>query len=218
MSKLIVLEGLDGSGKTTQYGRVLSHFLRLRGVSFPDYESPSSSLVKMYLNGDFSQDPQGVSPYAASTFYAVDRYASFKRDWGKFMEQGGNILASRYTTSNAIYQLAKTDEKEHEAFLSWLFDLEYNKLGLPRPDMVIYLDISPELAQKRLSERYARNGGKKDIHEADMGYFRKCMDAAHYIAKREKWTIIPAETDNRERSVDDITADLIRLIGECLDA
>ena len=157
--RLIVIDGLDGSGKSTQFDRllgILSPKLSVKGISFPDYDMPSATLVKMYLRGDFSKNAADVNAYAASTFYAADRYASYKLCWEKNYLNGDLILASRYVCSNAIHQMSKLPENEWDGFLEWLEDYEYDKLGLPRPDRTIILDIPVELSQQRLSERYDR--------------------------------------------------------------
>ena len=130
--RLIVLEGLDGSGKATQAG-LLYEALCGRGeqamkITFPNYESDSSALVKMYLGGAFGQDVNDVNAYAASSFYSVDRYASYKTLWGCFYHDGGTVIADRYTTSNAVHQCSKLPREEWDAYLAWLFDFEYRKL------------------------------------------------------------------------------------------
>ncbi len=216
MSGLIVIDGTDGSGKSTQFERLLSIYPKMKGISFPDYSSPSASLVKMYLAGEFSKDPAGVNAYAASTFYAADRYASYVKHWKDFYLGGGTVLAGRYTTSNAIHQMAKLEKSEYDSFLEWLYDFEYNKLELPRPDLVIFLDISPELAQKRLSHRYEGDESKKDIHEADREYLRKCRESALYCAKKDGWTVVPAEENGMELTADEITERLCRAISPIL--
>ena len=133
--KLIVLEGLDGSGKGTQAKLLAKHLTEtdhlVREITFPDYDSDSSALVKMYLAGQFGDKPDDVNAYAASSFYAVDRYAGYKSDWGKFYEEGGILIADRYTTSNAVHQCSKLPPEQWDAFLQWLFDYEYHLLGLP---------------------------------------------------------------------------------------
>ena len=156
--KLIAIEGLDGSGKATQ-AKLLAGYLAAQGlvvreVSFPDYGSDSSALVKMYLAGQFGPHPDDVNAYAASSFYAVDRYASYKKDWGSFYENGGIVIADRYTTSNAVHQCSKLPPEQWESFLGWLFDFEFHLLGLPTPDEVIYLQVDPAVSQKLMTQRY----------------------------------------------------------------
>ncbi len=192
--KLIVIDGLDGSGKTTQFEMLLkklSSDKNVRGISFPDYAMPSSTLVKMYLNGDFSKNAADVNAYAASTFYAADRYASYKLCWEKDYNNGCIIIASRYVCSNAIHQMSKLCENEWDAFLDWLCDYEYNKLGLPHPDKTILLDIPAELSQQRLTMRYKGDESRKDIHESNIRYMEKCRICALYAAKARGWSIIP---------------------------
>lgn len=214
--KLIVVEGLDGSGKATQTG-LLEQALReqtqpVRRVSFPDYGEPSSVLVKMYLNGDFGADPQSVNAYAASSFYAVDRYASYRRFWQRDYENGAVILADRYVTSNAIYQMVKLPKKEWTPFLDWLSDYEYNKLGLPQPDRVIYLDMPPEASQKLLLKRYGGDESKKDIHEASLNFLLQCREAACFAAEAWGWQRVVCAEQGEPRSVESIAEELRRLI------
>ena len=163
--KLIVLEGLDGSGKATQAKLLEAHLkeqgFSVREITFPNYESDSSALVKMYLAGQFGQHPDDVNAYAASSFYAVDRYASYKTSWGSYYEQGGVIIADRYTTSNAVHQCSKLPPEEWEQFLHWLFDYEFHLLGLPAPDCVIYLQVDPAVSQKLMTQRYHGDESKR---------------------------------------------------------
>ena len=172
MGKLIVIEGLDGSGKSTQTP-IIAEELRRQGrevriVSFPVYESDSSALVRMYLGGEFGNKPGDVNAYAASSFYAVDRFASYAKDWKEFYERPDSIvLATRYTSSNEIHQLAKLERDEWDDFISWAEDFEHEKLGIPRPDMVLYLDMKYEIAMELVSGRSEKTGQKKDIHELD---------------------------------------------------
>lgn len=213
MGKLIVIEGLDGSGKSTQLER-LPIALKERGidcrtVSFPCYEDDSSALVKMYLAGQFGSKPGDVNAYAASCFYAVDRFASFKKDWGEFYTEGGVIISGRYTTSNAVHQCSKLDESEWETFLSWLYEFEYEKLGIPAPDKVIFLDMPTEVSQKLLDKRYNADGGHKDIHESDLEYLNKCRKAALFTADYSGWVKIPCARDGEPRTIEEIASDVL---------
>ena len=189
--RLIVLEGTDGSGKSTQFS-LLCRRLEAEGrpfhrIVFPQYREPSSALVRMYLGGEFGSRPDDVNAYAASTFYAVDRYASYKKVWGTDYEGGGLILADRYTTSNAVHQTGKLPEGEREAFLRWLYDFEYRKLGLPAPDLVLYLDMPTERAVEMLRRREGETHTAGDIHEVDTAYLRRCREVALTAARVCGW-------------------------------
>lgn len=213
MGKLIVIEGLDGSGKSTQLEllpkNLLNRGIKSQTVSFPDYDSDSSALVKMYLGGAFGKKPGDVNAYAASLFYAVDRFASYKTAWGEYYNQNGVIVSGRYTTSNAVHQTSKMDESEWTGFLDWLYDLEYNKVGIPKPDKVIFLDMPIEVSQKLLTGRYKGDEAKKDIHESDTEYLDKCRKAAMFTANYSGWTIIPCSKDGEPRSIEDIAKDVL---------
>ncbi len=211
--KLIVTEGLDGSGKDTQSEALVRHLTergeRVRKVSFPDYESDSSALVKMYLRGEFGSKPDDVNAYAASSFYAVDRYAGFKSDWGQFYRDGGVIVADRYTTSNAVHQCAKLPPEQWSHFLQWLFDYEYGLLGIPAPDRVIYLQVDPTLSQQLMSQRYHGDETKKDIHERDLAYLASARAAAEYCAGLLGWDTVACAGGGAMRTVEDIAADVL---------
>ncbi|MEE1053520.1 MAG: deoxynucleoside kinase [Acutalibacteraceae bacterium] len=213
MGKLIVIEGLDGSGKSTQLEllpkKLLENGINSKTVSFPDYESDSSALVKMYLNGEFGKKPDDVNAYTASLFYAVDRFASYKTSWGEYYNQDGVIISGRYTTSNAVHQTSKMCESGWQSFIDWLYDLEYNKVGIPKPDKVIFLDMPVEVSQKLLSGRYNGNEAKKDIHESDTEYLAKCRKAAMFTADYSGWTVIPCAKDGEPRSIEDISNDIL---------
>lgn len=216
MGRLAVIDGLDGSGKTTQFDR-LSEYLDNRGTSyrricFPDYGEPSSALVKMYLAGEFGGSADAVNAYAASSFYAVDRYASYKRFWEEDYLAGRLILAARYTTSNAIHQMAKLPREEWDGYLAWLEDYEYEKLGLPRPTAVAFLDMPTEVSQRLLSHRYAGDESRKDIHERDLAYLRRCRETALYAAERLGWEVVNCARDGAPLPAEEITAHLIQLI------
>ncbi len=220
MGKLIVIEGLDGSGKSTQldilYNNLAGEGINCKSVSFPAYESNSSALVKMYLNGEFGSKPEDVNAYAASLFYAVDRYASYKTDWGNFYNNGGIIVSGRYTTSNAIHQTSKMEESDWKDFLDWLYNLEYEKVKIPKPDLVIFLDMPVEVSQKLLSKRYKGNEEKKDIHESDVNYLNKCRKAARFVADYSGWKVISCAEGENPRSVEDIQKDILKAVKEVL--
>ncbi|MEE1197619.1 MAG: deoxynucleoside kinase [Acutalibacteraceae bacterium] len=212
MGKLIVIEGLDGSGKSTQLEllpKSLSELgIECRTVSFPNYDSDSSALVKMYLSGEFGSKPEDVNAFAASTFYAVDRFASYKTNWGEFYENGGTVIAGRYTTSNAVHQASKLDPKNWEEFLSWLYEFEYEKIGIPKPDMVIFLDMPTDVSQKLLSKRYSGDNDKKDIHERDVDYLEHCRKAALFTAEFSGWQIVSCAENGEPRTIEAIAEDI----------
>lgn len=216
MGKLIVIEGLDGSGKSTQLNLLESRLKKAgkdcKTVSFPDYESDSSALVKMYLRGEFGNKPDDVNPFAASAFYTVDRYASYKTGWGEYYQQGGTVISGRYTTSNAVHQTSKLERKDWKEFLDWLYVFEYNKIGIPKPDRVIFLDMPIEVSQKLLDKRYGESGGKKDIHESDREYLNKCRESALFTADYSGWEIIPCSRDGEPRSIDEISDDILNSV------
>ena len=216
---LIVIEGLDGSGKGTQ-SAMLEEYLKtykdVHKITFPDYASPSSSLVKMYLAGDFGTEPGAVNAYAASTFYAVDRFASYQTQWKADYAAGKAIIADRYVTANLVYQLSKLPEEEWESFTRWLEDLEYDKLGLPRPDRVLYLDVPPHVSQQLLKKRYAGDVSKKDIHEKDLAYLLHCRECALYAAKKLGWKVLNCAEGDTLRSVEDIHLEIRRELEDLL--
>ena len=216
MGELIVVEGLDGSGKSTQLEllhRRLSEMKKAcRTVSFPAYDSDSSALVKMYLAGAFGDKPNDVNAYAASAFYTVDRFASYKTDWGGYYQSGGVVIAGRYTTSNAVHQASKLPENEWEPFLDWLYDFEYQKIGIPKPDKVLFLDMPVEVSQALLKERYSCSGGEKDIHEKDVAYLERCRKAALFTAHYSGWTVISCAENGRPRTVEAISDDILQTV------
>lgn len=218
--KLIVFEGTDGSGKATQ-AQLLGARLQERGIpfrelDFPRYGNPFAEPARLYLDGALGKNPGDVSAYAASALFAVDRYASYKQDWGAAYEAGELILANRYTTSNAVHQASKLPPDERTEFLNWLFDLEYCRLGLPRPDLVLYLDLPTELSEQMLRQRERSTGVKADIHEQDDAYLRGCRMNARQIARDLNWTMVNCARDGRVRSVEDIHAEVWRKVEEYL--
>lgn len=207
--KLIVFEGTDGSGKATQskllFERLQREGIDCRKLNFPRYGEKSAALVELYLGGAFGTHPSDVNAYAASTFYSVDRYASYKQDWGKYYEAGGLLIADRYTTSNAVHQCSKLPPMHWDGFLNWLFDFEYKKFGIPAPDKVVYLAVDPDVSQKLLTERYQGHEEKKDIQEKDREYIARSRAAAEYCARALGWTRIectePVSPDSQERKM-----------------
>ena len=216
MGKLIVIEGLDGSGKSTQLEllkkRLKDGNIPSKAISFPDYESDSSALVKMYLSGKFGDKPSDVNPFAASLFYCVDRYASYKSKWEKDYNSDKIIIAGRYTTSNAIHQACKLSEEEWKPFLDWLYDIEYKKVGIPKPDLVIFLDMPVEVSQKLLTNRYGGNESGKDIHEKDVEYLNACRKAAKFVADYSGYKTVACAKDGQPRSVEDISEEILSLV------
>ena len=216
MGRLIVIEGLDGCGKGTQSGllaqRLKQQGRQVRMVDFPDYEHDSSALVRMYLAGDFGDRPGDVNAYAASSFYAVDRFASFRRYWKKDYDDGCTIVANRYTTANAVHQMSKLPPGQWDGFLEWLFDYEYKKLGLPEPSLVIQLSMPLDVSQKLLTSRYSGDDTKKDIHERAAEYMNKCRECAEYAAARQGWSVIQCARDGEPLSIESIAEQIWQLV------
>ena len=221
MGKLIVIEGTDGSGKSTQF-RLLTQRLTNEGKNFqklvfPQYKEESSALIRMYLGGEFGTKPSDVNAYAASAFYAVDRYASYKKVWGQWYEQGGLVLSDRYTTSNAVHQTSKEPEEKQGDFLKWLYEFEYDKLGLPCPDLVIYLDVPTGFTEKMMRSREAATNTSADIHEQDMEYLATCRRTGKAAAEFYNWTVIDCVRDGAMRSIEDIHEEIYRHVLGCLE-
>lgn len=214
--KLIVIEGLDGSGKSTQMQRLTENLdaagVKYKRIKLPNYSSPSCSLVNMYLKGEFGNKPDDVNAYAASSFYAVDRFASFKQVWGEDYLNGSLILADRYATSNAVHQMVKLPKEKWDEYLSWLEDYEYVKMGIPKPTAVIFLDMPVEISQRLMSERYNGDEKKKDVHEADTEYLKKCREAAFYAADKLSWTVISCAQGEQVKSIEKIADEIFSVV------
>ena len=218
--KLIVFEGTDGSGKATQ-AKLLCQRLEQEGVAyrkidFPRYGKPSAAMVEEYLQGNLGRNAGDVNAYAASVFYAVDRYASYKQDWGGFYENGGLVVADRYTTSNAVHQASKLPDGEREEYLKWLFDLEYGRMGLPQPDLVVYLDMPTEITERMMRRRESDTGTHADIHEQDTAYLRRCRASAGEVARLCGWTVIHCAAGDAPRTVEDIHGEVWQRVRELL--
>ena len=220
MGKLIVIEGTDGSGKSTQFKlltqRLENEHHTFQKLVFPQYSEPSSALIRMYLGGEFGTHPSDVNAYAASAFYAVDRYASYKKVWGQWYENGGLIVSDRYTTSNAVHQASKEPEERQAEFLKWLYDFEYDKLGLPRPDLVLYLDVPTDFTETMMRRREQATNTHADIHEQDMAYLATCRRTGKAAAEYYGWTVINCVRDGEMRSIENIHEEIYRHVAECL--
>lgn len=218
--KLIVFEGTDGSGKATQTQLFCRHLEEsgtpYRKITFPRYGKPSAAMVQEYLDGNLGRKPGDVNAYAASLFFSMDRYASYKQDWGDFYESGGLVVADRYTTSNAVHQASKLPEDERKAYLDWLFELEYGKLGLPKPDLVIYLDMPTEITEQMMRRRERDTGTHADIHEQDEAYLKSCRASAKGIAAACGWVTISCAQDGGPRTPEDIHSQVWELAGKLL--
>ncbi len=210
---LIVIDGLDGCGKSTQFEMLKENFREAHFITFPYYDTDSGHIVSDYLGGKFPESNPSVSAYSASAIYAVDRYTSFKTHWQTLYESGSPVISARYTTSNAIYQMTKLQKSEWDSYLDWLYDFEYTKMGLPRPDKTVFLDMPVEISQKLLSARYDGDESKKDIHEQNVVFLKACREAALYVAKRDSWIIVPCSDGENPRTIAEINADLCSIIG-----
>lgn len=218
--KLIIIEsGTDGSGKATQtqklYDRLVEENKNIRKITFPNYDSDACAPVKMYLNGEFGKNPEDVNAYAASTFYAIDRFASFKRDWEEFYNNGGIILSDRYTTSNMVHQAVKMHDKSERAkYLDWLYELEFELYGLPKPDCVIFLDLTPEISERLRADRANKftGGQEKDIHEDNKDYLNSCYENSLEIAEKFNWKIIKCYEDNDIKTIEGINNEIYEVV------
>lgn len=218
--KLIILEGLDGCGKSTQLMLLGEKFPGARFLTFPNYDAPSGAMITEYLKTGYGEQDPAASAYSASMLYAADRYVSYRKDWAAAYQAGQTMISARYTTSNAIYQMTKLPRPAWDDYLAWIRDLEYGKLRLPEPDLVLFLDVPVEVSQALLSVRYGGDEGKKDLHEADTDYLRACRDAAVYAsaASPRPWQWIDCTAQGRMRSPGEIHKELAACIAEVLQA
>lgn len=221
MGKLVVFEGTDGSGKSTQFQllteRLAAEQVDFQRLVFPQYEEPSSALIRMYLNGEFGESPGDVNPYAASAFYAVDRFASYCKVWKDYYQRGGLILSDRYTTSNAVHQGAKLLGRERQAFFQWLYDFELGRLGLPRPDLVLYLDAPTALTEAMMRKREQDTHTRADIHERDGAYLQQCHQTGMEAAAFYGWKVISCAKGGAMRSPAEIHEEIYGQIRMCLE-
>lgn len=210
--RLVTIEGTDGSGKSTQFDLLCAR-LEARGVPFlmqrfPRYESESAALLKLYLGGHFGGDPSAVNAYAASSFFAADRFAAFHEGLRAYYDAGGLILCDRYTPSNAIHQASKLAEAAQLPFCDWLFDYEYRRLGLPEPDLVLFLDMPETIAAELIRQRAEAAGSPPDIHERDSGYLRRCREAALRIAGRYGFRTVTCADGGAPRAREEVARDI----------
>ena len=219
--KLIVFEGTDGSGKATQAKMMAQRLeregIRFRVIDFPRYGNPFAEPARLYLQGALGKKPGDVNAYAASVLYAVDRFASYKEDWGNAYESGEVILANRYTTSNAVHQASKLPDGERLEYLGWLYDLEYGRMELPKPDLVIYLDLPNQLSEQMMRRREAATGTTADILEKDDAYLRRCRDNARQVAAASGWQIINCARNGEVRTIEDIHQEAWSLVRKVLE-
>ena len=225
MGKLFVIDGTDGSGKQTQSSllkeRLQKDGIDFKSISFPNYDSPSSALVKMYLEGDFGENQKDVSPYIASTFYAADRYATFKKDFDKYYNNGGIIIADRYTTSNMIHQAGIIkDKQEREKFLKWLWDFEFNLYGLPIPTEVIFLNMPPDYTEKLIQDRENKitHEKQKDIIEKNKQNTIDAYNNALELVKKYNWYEIKCVKDDKIRTIEDINGEIYELVKKKINS
>ncbi len=211
MGKIFVIEGTDGSGKQTQFRKLQERLhdenINYRIVSFPNYESVTSTFVKMYLSGEFGENAKDVSPYITSTFYAVDRYATYKKYFEDYYNEGGIILADRYTTSNMVHQAGKiANKEEREKFLNWLWEYEFKLYGLPVPTKTIFLNMPPDYAMKLMEDRENKftHESTKDIHERDKTHIQDSYNAACDLIQKYNWYEVKCVKDGMIRNIEDI--------------
>ncbi|MBE6803222.1 MAG: thymidylate kinase [Ruminococcaceae bacterium] len=220
MGIFIDLEGLDGSGKTTQTELICKRLkddgIDYRQIKLPDYESDSSILVRKYLAGDFGKNAGDVNAYAASVLYAADRFASYTEKWGEDYRSGKLIFADRYTPANALYQMTKLDKADWDPFLQWLFDFEYEKIGIPAPDKVIFLDMPVEVSQRLMTSRYNGDESKKDVHEANVEFLNACREAALYAADKYGWSVVECAENGEPLPIDVINDKVYKILLDAL--
>lgn len=220
MGIFVDLEGLDGSGKTTQTELICKRLqedgIDFRQIKLPDYDSDSSILVRKYLAGDFGKNAGDVNSYAASVLYAADRFASYTEKWGADYRAGKLIFADRYTPANALYQMTKLDKSEWDSFLGWLFDFEYEKIGIPAPDKVIFLDMPVEVSQRLMTSRYGGDETKKDVHEANVEFLNACREAALYAAEKYGWSVVNCAENGEPLPIEVINDEVYKILLDVL--
>jgi len=213
---LINIEGTDGCGKKTQTELLYKHLSSIGKkcllISFPNYESPSSALVKMFLGGEFGNDANVIDAYQASAFYAVDRVATMAKINVKDYDY---IIFDRYVPSNMIHQSARVkDKNELEEFLTWIDEFEFGKMRLPRPDKIIFLDMPVEVSLELANARKdLKNGQTHDIFEEDKNHMFRAYENAKYVAEKFGWERIDCVEDGKLKSIEKIHQDILTKLG-----
>lgn len=219
MGMFIAIDGLDGSGKETQSKQLVKYLTekgkKVRLLSFPTYDGKGSAFVDMYLKGELGKDPEQTNAYAASVFFAMDRYYSFRTDWSRdYNNEDTYIIANRYTSANAVHQLSKLPKEQWDGFLSWLWDFEFKKIGLPAPDRVIYLEMKPQVSMALINSRSEQTGREKDIHESDANHLVNSYSAALYSSQKLGWDMIHCcDGEGNLRGIKDIFSDIVKALG-----
>ncbi len=211
---LIVIEGLDGSGKSTQLDMLKKNCSGANFITFPYYNTNSGKIISEYLSGAYHEDNPSVSAFSASAMYAVDRYTSYKTHWEALYKSGVPLISARYVSSNAIYQMTKLPKESWNGYLDWLFDLEYRKLGLPEPELTVFLDMPVEISQKLLTARYHGDERQKDLHERNVSFLRACREAALFAAERCGWEMIPCAAGSQPRPPEEIQSEIIQILKD----
>ena len=214
--KLIIIEGLDGGGKTTQLELLKKDYPDFRFITFPNYESPSGQIVTNYLEGKYKEENDAVSAYTASCFYAVDRYTSYKTDWEKDYLSGTPVFSARYVSSNAIYQMTKLPHDRWDEYMEWLFDTEYGKFAIPKPTGTVFLDMPVEVSRELLLKRYSGDEKKLDIHESNLEFMSRCRKAALYVAEKESWHIVKCSENGEPLPIDIIHGNIKKEVEDLL--
>lgn len=222
MGLFITIDGLDGSGKGTQ-SDLLCAWLREQGyrvkeLSFPCYGQKSAVPVEMYLHGELGARPEDTNAFAASAFFSVDRYLSYRTDWKRDADDPDTVIISnRYTTANAVHQLSKLPKEQWQDFLAWLWDFEFARLGLPKPDVILYLEMLPEISMRLVEHRSAETGQKKDIHELSADHLEKSYQAALYASETLGWTRLRCFEGTEPRPIDAIHREITGIVKPYLE-
>lgn len=222
---IISIEGTDGAGKHTQQ-QLLMESLKQEGYSvvnqsFPNYESDSAKPVQMYLAGEFGNNANSLNAYQASVLFAVDRLCTYKKSLESHYDNGEILLFDRYVQSNFIHQCSKIDDPEKKLeFIKWEENLEYDTLGLPKPDLTFFIEMPIEKSLELAKARGEYKAGtKKDIHEEDSNYMQKSYNNGLNLAKQLGWTLIHCVDENDNlKTIDEIHQEILKKTKEYLNS